>query len=38
MSMPLVEVWMGLLLGDYRLSQQGEFYETEGVVIENLVG
>jgi chromatin segregation and condensation protein Rec8/ScpA/Scc1 (kleisin family) len=38
LSMPMVEVWMGLLLGDYQLSQQGEFYETEGVLIENLVG
>jgi hypothetical protein len=37
LSMPMVEVWIGLLLGDYQLSQQGEFYETEGVVIENLV-
>jgi hypothetical protein len=38
LSMPIVEVWMGLLLGDYVLSQQGEFYETEGVVIGNLGG
>jgi hypothetical protein len=38
MSMPIVEVWMGLLLGDYVLSQQGDFYEAEGVVVENLVG
>jgi hypothetical protein len=38
LSMPMVEVWMGLLLGDYTLSQQGEFYETETVFVENLGG
>ncbi|NJP22424.1 MAG: hypothetical protein HC763_29240 [Hydrococcus sp. CRU_1_1] len=38
LSMPMVEVWMGWMLGDYQLSQQGDFYETEGVLIENLVG
>jgi hypothetical protein len=37
LSMPMVEVWMGLLLGDYQLEQRGEFYETEGVLIENSV-
>jgi hypothetical protein len=33
LSMPMVEVWMGLLLGDYQLSQQGDFYETEGILL-----
>ena len=28
-KMPLVEVWMAALLGDFRLEQRGEFYETE---------
>jgi hypothetical protein len=26
------------LMRDYVLQQQGDFYETEGVVIENLLG
>lgn len=29
MKMPLVEVWIAALLGDFTLEQRGEFYETE---------
>jgi hypothetical protein len=36
LSMPMVEVWMGLLMGDYVLSQQGDFYETEGIWVSKL--
>jgi hypothetical protein len=31
LSMPMIEIWMGLLLGDYRLEQRGDFYETKNV-------
>lgn len=31
LEMPLVQVWLALLLGDYRLEQRGEFYETQQV-------
>lgn len=29
LKMPLVQVWLALLLGEYRLEQRGEFYETQ---------
>lgn len=35
LSMPIVEVWMGLLLGDYQLEQRGDFYATEEVWVSN---
>lgn len=28
-DMPLVQVWLSLLLGEYELEQRGEFYDTE---------
>ncbi|MBD2303378.1 hypothetical protein H6G80_33745 [Nostoc sp. FACHB-87] len=31
LKMPMVEVWLGLLLGDFRLEQRGDFYESENV-------
>lgn len=31
LEMPLVQVWLALLLGEYRLEQRGEFYETQQV-------
>jgi hypothetical protein len=33
LEMPLVELWMGLLLGGYTLEQQGEFYDPAGIVV-----
>jgi L-rhamnose mutarotase len=33
LQMPLVEVWLGLLLGEFALEQRGEFYETHDVWI-----
>jgi hypothetical protein len=34
LSMPIVEIWMGLLLGDYQLEQRGNFYETRTIFVE----
>lgn len=31
LQMPLVEVWLALLLGGYRVEQRGEFYQVEAV-------
>ena len=31
LQMPLVKLWLGLLLGEYRLEQRGEFYDSQGV-------
>lgn len=31
LGMPLVEVWIGLLLGGFELEQHGEFYEFSGI-------
>jgi hypothetical protein len=31
LGMPMVEVWMGLLLGGFEIEQRGEFYETYDV-------
>ncbi|MEP0874098.1 hypothetical protein NDA01_30830 [Trichocoleus desertorum AS-A10] len=31
LEMPLVQVWLALLLGDYPLEQRGEFYEAQQV-------
>ncbi|MUG93187.1 hypothetical protein F7734_12400 [Scytonema sp. UIC 10036] len=33
LKMPLIEVWLGLLLGGYTLEQYGEFYKTQDVWI-----
>lgn len=30
-EMPLVQVWLALLLGQYTIEQRGEFYETEQI-------
>lgn len=35
LRMPLIEVWLALLLGGYRIEQRGEFYQTEAVWICN---
>lgn len=29
LGMPMVELWLGLLMGGYSLSQQGEFYDSQ---------
>lgn len=31
LGMPLVEVWIGLLLGGFELEQHAEFYELAGI-------
>ncbi|BBD62902.1 hypothetical protein NIES2109_57520 (plasmid) [Nostoc sp. HK-01] len=31
LKMPMVEVWLGLLLGGFRLEQRGDFYENKNV-------
>lgn len=31
LRIPMVEVWLGLLLGGYELEQRGEFYDTQNV-------
>ena len=35
LRMPLIEVWMALLLGEFQLEQRGEFYEVEGIWLVN---
>jgi hypothetical protein len=32
---PIVEVWLGLLLGGFRLKQQGDFYDSLTVWVDN---
>ena len=31
LRMPLIEVWIAVLLGGFRLEQRGDFYEVEGI-------
>jgi hypothetical protein len=31
LAMPMVEVWLGLLLGGFTLEQRGDFYETQHI-------
>jgi len=31
LKMPMVEVWLGLLLGGFRLEQRGDFYDSKNV-------
>ena len=33
LGLPLVEVWVGLLLGGYVMKQRGEFYEAETIAV-----
>lgn len=35
LKMPMVEVWLGLLLGSYQLEQKGEFYDARSVWVAN---
>ena len=37
LEMPLVEVWVGLLLGEFELEQRGGFYELPGIWIHSFV-
>jgi hypothetical protein len=32
-QLPIIETWLGLLLGDFNLEQRGEFYDSNGVWI-----
>ncbi|WP_414546423.1 hypothetical protein [Nostoc sp. CCY0012] len=31
LKMPMVEVWLGLLLGGFQLEQRGEFYNSQDI-------
>lgn len=35
LEMPIVELWLGLLIGGYSLEQQGEFYNSQTLWITN---
>ena len=35
LEMPIVEIWLGLLIGGYSFDQQGKFYDTENLWIIN---
>jgi len=35
LKMPIVEIWLGLLMGGYSFDQQGNFYDTENLWIIN---
>lgn len=37
LKMPLVEVWIGLLLGGFELEQRGGFYELPGIWIHSSI-
>ena len=32
-QLPIIETWLGLLLGDFKLEQRGEFYDSSGIWI-----
>lgn len=34
LKMPMLEVWLGLLLGNFRLMQRGDFYDSQNVWAE----
>lgn len=37
LNMPLIELWLGLLLGGYRLEQRGDFYDSQSIwVVDHL--
>jgi hypothetical protein len=29
LSLPIIEIWLGLLLGDFKLEQRGNFYDSK---------
>ena len=34
-NMPLIELWLGLLLGGYHLEQRGDFYDSQSIWVIN---
>jgi hypothetical protein len=32
-QLPIIETWLGLLLGDFKLEQRGEFYDSSRIWI-----
>ncbi|MCC5654885.1 hypothetical protein LC609_35010 [Nostoc sp. XA013] len=35
LEMPMVEVWLGLLLGGFTLEQRGDFYHNQNVWVKS---
>ncbi|MEH1910273.1 hypothetical protein [Nostoc sp.] len=35
LKMPMVEVWLGLLLGGFTLEQRGDFYHNQNVWVKS---
>ena len=33
LKLPIVEIWLGLLLGDFKLEQRGSFYDSNEIWI-----
>jgi len=33
LKLPIVEIWLGLLLGDFKLEQKGAFYDANEIWI-----
>jgi hypothetical protein len=33
LSLPIIEIWLGLLLGDFKLEQRGRFYDPNEIWI-----
>jgi hypothetical protein len=33
LKLPIVEIWLGLLLGDFKLEQRGRFYDSNEIWI-----
>jgi hypothetical protein len=36
MKLPIVEVWLGVLLGDFKLEQKGAFYDANEIWIGDI--
>jgi len=36
MKLPIVEIWLGLLLGDFKLEQKGAFYDADQIWISSI--
>jgi len=36
MKLPIVEIWLGLLLGDFKLEQKGAFYDANEIWISDI--
>ena len=34
LKLPIVEIWLGLLLGDFKLEQRGHFYDSSEIWIK----